>query len=124
MTNSITILEHSGQMNPLGKRSALILREFHEVLVKQSAAGATNSTLPAASFNLQPPAFGQQRPSQASSLGTQILSNALPSLPAAATLFSADPTTTKFVSSDTSSTIAPPPPGLLGSESPFLASRM
>ena len=118
MANSIAILEYSGQMDPSAKRSALILREFHEVLARQHAAGTTTSTLPKTLFSPQLSAFGQQQNYQVGSSGAQAPSSALPSIPGA-TLPSTAPAPTTTVSRDTSSTFAPPPPALLRNEDSF-----
>ena len=103
MTNSITIFEYSGQMDPAARRCASILCEFRDVLTIQKSACATTNGLSPPPFNMQPPPFVQQ-PTQNFSPPPQGV--ALPPLPDA-TLSTATSSTSAFVNPGTSTTLAP-----------------
>lgn len=104
----MTILEFCGQIDPLAKRNALILRQFKDVLVRQNAARTAMAAVPRTIFGHQSSALSQQQPFQGTDIGSQPRISSLQPLPSAM-LPSADSAEAAFVNQGLSSTFAPSP---------------
>lgn len=106
MTNSITILEYSGLMDPMAKRCAIILRHFREVLSMQKADDSVSNSLSQPTFDIQSSSFVQMDPRN---YIPPAPGDTLPPLPGATT--PANPPTAALVNPETTSIFATPPTG-------------